>query len=57
MNKQEIINELSRLYTLQREGKKVKSLIRQLEEELWEVCDDELDKELNKKEKKYKDDK
>jgi len=53
----EMLNELSKLYVLQREGKKVKSLIRQLEEELWEVCDDELDKELNKKEKKYKDDK
>jgi hypothetical protein len=43
MTKQEILNELSKLYTLQREGKKVKSLIRELEEKLMQVCDDELD--------------
>ena len=45
MTKQEILNELARLYTLQKEGKKVKSLIRQLEEQLWQVTDDELDAE------------
>lgn len=43
MTKQEILNELARLYTLQKEGKKVKSLIKQLEEQLWQVTDDELD--------------
>lgn len=45
MTKQEIINELARLYALQKEGKKVKNLIRELEAELWQVCDDELDAE------------
>ncbi len=45
MTKQEILNELAKLYTLQREGKKVKSLIRELETLLWQVCDDELDAE------------
>jgi len=41
--KQEIINELSKLYILQREGKRVKTLIYDLEEKLCEICDDELD--------------
>lgn len=41
--KSELLNELSKLYTLQREGKKVKTLIRELELELWEKCDEELD--------------
>ena len=45
MSKQEIINELSKLYTLQREGKKVKVLINELEALLFELCDDEMDDE------------
>ena len=43
MNKQEMIDTLSRLYCLEKEGKKVKALIRKLEQMLWEKCDDELD--------------
>lgn len=50
MTKQEIINELAKLYALQREGKKVKSLIRELEERLMQVCDDELDSETTDEE-------
>ncbi len=45
MTKQEVINELSRLYRLQEEGKKVKVLIRELEERLYQITDDELDAE------------
>lgn len=41
--KQEVINELSRLYRLQAEGKKVKSLIAKYEELLFRLTDDELD--------------
>ena len=41
--KQDILNELSRLYRLQAEGKKVKSLIAQYEELLFSLTDDELD--------------
>ena len=43
--KQEILNALSRLYRLQAEGKKVKSLIAQYEELLFRLTDDELDSE------------
>lgn len=43
MSKQEIINELSKLYCLQREGKKVKALIADLEQQLSDKCDEELD--------------
>jgi hypothetical protein len=43
----EMLNELSRLYVLQREGKRVKSLIRELELELWEKCDEELDARID----------
>lgn len=50
MTKQEIINELSKLYCLQKEGKKVKALINELEQQLWDECDDELDaKKVNEK--------
>jgi predicted transcriptional regulator with HTH domain len=45
MNKQEIINELSKLYRLQEEGKKIKNLIQRYEALLCQVCDDELDTE------------
>ena len=45
MSKQEIINELSKLYALQREGKKVKALINEYEALLFEQCDDEMDKD------------
>ena len=55
-NKQEIINELSRLYRLQEEGKTVRNRINELEEKLCEVCDNELDTtkahEENKKKRK-----
>ena len=44
-NKQEIINELARLYRLQEEGKTVRSRINELEEKLCELCDNELDAE------------
>jgi len=58
MTKQEILNELARCYALQREGKKVKTLIRELEQELWLCCDDELDEEAsnetNKKNRKVR---
>jgi len=43
----EMLNELSKLYVLQREGKKVKALIRELELELWEKCDEELDARID----------
>jgi len=43
----EMLNELSKLYVLQREGKKIKSLIRELELELWEKCDEELDARID----------
>jgi len=43
--KQEIINELSKLYALQAEGKRVRVLIQQYEQRLCEVCDSELDEE------------
>jgi len=43
----EMLNELSKLYVLQREGKRVKSLIRELELELWEKCDEELDARID----------
>lgn len=43
MSKQEILNELSKLYCLQKEGKKVKALINELEQQLWDKCDEELD--------------
>lgn len=45
MTRQEICNELARLYALQKEGKKIKTLIREMEALLWQVCDDELDAE------------
>lgn len=51
MSKQEILNELAKLYCLQREGKKVKALIRELEQKLYEEVDDELDKEIEEKKK------
>lgn len=41
--KSEVLNELSKLYRLQEEGKKVKSLIAKLEELLFCLTDDELD--------------
>jgi len=47
----EMLNELSKLYVLQREGKRVKSLIRELELELWEKCDEELDARIDNKQK------
>lgn len=42
MNKEQIIAELARLYLLRDEGKKVDSLISELEEQLCELmgCDD-----------------
>lgn len=43
--KQELINELSKLYALQREGKKVKVLIQEYESKLFELCDEEMDAE------------
>ena len=43
MKKQEILDELARLYALQKEGKKIKSLINVLEYALFEAIDDELD--------------
>jgi predicted transcriptional regulator len=43
MTKQEIINELSKLYRLQEEGKKVGKLIQRFEMLLCQVCDDEMD--------------
>ena len=43
MTKQEIINELSKLYRLQQEGKKVQRLIQEYEEKLCEAIDCELD--------------
>jgi hypothetical protein len=45
MTKQEIINELSKLYRLQAEGKKVTKLIQEYEEKLCEAIVDELDTE------------
>lgn len=51
--KEELINELSRLYRLRQEGIKVESLIRELEEKLWKECDKALDSEkTNAKNKK-----
>ena len=44
MDKQQIINELSKLYRLKEEGKKVQPMINSLEAKLREVCEDELDK-------------
>lgn len=41
--KSEVLNELSKLYRLQEEGKKVKSLIAKYEELLSCLTDDELD--------------
>jgi len=50
MSKQEIIDELSRLYRLRQEGLHVRTLIAQLEEKLCEKCDEELDsKEVDEK--------
>ena len=42
-NKQEIINELARLYRLQEEGKTVRNRINELENELCEMCDNGMD--------------
>jgi len=50
-SRQEIINELSRLYRLQEEGKRVKSLINELENQLYE-SDYELDAEKTRKKDK-----
>jgi hypothetical protein len=46
-SKQEVINELSKLYRLQQEGKKVGNLIQEYEALLCQVCDNELDAEKN----------
>lgn len=51
MTKQDVINELSRLYVLEREGLKVKSLIREMEQLLMDITDEEIDKEKEKKRK------
>lgn len=52
MTKQEIINELSKLYRLQGEGLPVGHLINKLEEKLFEECnkglDEKKDDEKNK---------
>ena len=45
--KSELLNELSKLYVLQREGKRVKTLTRELEQQLWEKCDEELDAKMD----------
>ena len=45
MDKQEIINELYRLYRLKEQGKDVDSLIAELEAKLCEACEKEIDKE------------
>lgn len=43
MNKEQIVAELARLYLLREEGKKVESLIAELEAQLCELmgCDDD----------------
>ena len=43
MKRQEIINELYKLYRLKEEGKKVDILIQELEAKLYETSDDDLD--------------
>lgn len=47
MNKEQIIAELARLYRLREEGKKVDSLIAELEDQLCELmgCDDEQEED------------
>lgn len=45
MSRQEILNELSKLYVLQEQGKKVKTLIAEYEEMLYRLTDEELDSE------------
>lgn len=45
MTKQEVLNELCKLYRLQEEGKKVKVLIAEYEEMLYRLSDEELDAE------------
>jgi hypothetical protein len=42
-SKQEIVNELYRLYLLKQAGKHVDQLIEKFEEMLCEKCDEELD--------------
>lgn len=37
MDKQQILDELARLYRLRDEGKKVDTLIAKLEQQLWEL--------------------
>lgn len=49
--KQGVLNELARLYRLQAEGKKVKSLIAQYEELLSRLIDDEINSEKDNEEK------
>jgi len=50
MNRQEILNELFKLYRLQQEGKNVQTLIEDLEEKLFEKCTEELDAEKDDEE-------
>jgi hypothetical protein len=53
MMKSEVLNELSKLYILRQEGKKVDSLIARFEEALYRIIDDELDeKKADEKDKK-----
>lgn len=42
---QEVVNELSRLYRLQNEGKEVSTLINELEGKLMPLCDEKVDTE------------
>lgn len=45
MPMQEAVNELSRLYRLKAEGKKVDTLIAEFEGKLFELCEDKVDAE------------
>ena len=48
MNSKEIINELSKLYRLRNEGKKVESIIKEYEALLYQKCREEMDAEKEK---------
>lgn len=51
--KSEVLNELSKLYILRQEGKKVDSLIARFEEALYRIIDDEVDeKKVDEEDKK-----
>jgi len=51
---QEVVNELSRLYRLKAEGKKVETLITSLEQKLFCVCDKKMDTEKANEKNKEK---